>query len=224
MSSQNAPPSPPPPSRRRSSFVEMFNPRFNSTSAVSSSPPNAVPTSPSVPQHRRGTSITALGLTTNPNGQSPFSTFGGLQRRASVASSTASSSPEFKNSFGDEPAVIEEDETPRSATNPQGSPSFARRVSFGAQALRDVRLGGSPGASGGGRRPSSSVLSTLNENSENAAPSNRAASPTAKTSGKSLRPVPRISSCYNICLHILLTCMSLTTHLRRVQLVRSYPG
>jgi len=61
-----------------------------------------------------------------------------------------SSSPDFKNSFGDEPAVLEEDDTARATINPPSSPSFARRVSFGAQALRDVRLGGSPGASGGG--------------------------------------------------------------------------
>ena len=188
MSGQNAPPSPPlPQHRRRSSFVEMFNPRVNasSSSTVSSSPPStAVPPSPSVPQHRRGTSITALGLTTNPSNQSPFTAFG-LQRRASVATSSVSSSPDFKNSFGDEPAVIEEDDTTRAAMNPPSSPSFGRRVSFGAQALRDVRLGGSPGASGGGRRPSSSLLTTLDENSENATPSRRAASGTAKTGGKS---------------------------------------
>ncbi|KAJ9605051.1 hypothetical protein H2200_010441 [Cladophialophora chaetospira] len=183
MSTQNSPPSPPlPQHRRRASFVEMFNPRANSSpsAAVSTSPPAAVvPPSPSV-QHRRGTSITALGLTTNPSNPSPFSAFG-LQRRASVATSSVSSSPDFKNSFGDEPAVLEEDDTSRASINPPSSPSFARRVSFGAQALRDVRLGGSPGASGGGRRPSSSLLSTLDENSENATPSRRAASGTAKT-------------------------------------------
>lgn len=186
MSVQNPPPSPPlPQHRRRSSFVEMFNPRTTTTSsAISSSPPSAgVPSTPSV-QHRRGASITALGLTTNPSNQSPFPAFG-LQRRASVATSSVSSSPDFKNSFGDEPAVLEEDDTARATMNPPSSPSFARRVSFGAQALRDVRLGGSPGASGGGRRPSSSLLSTLNEDSDNSTLSRRAASGTAKTAGKS---------------------------------------
>ncbi|KIW30564.1 hypothetical protein, variant [Cladophialophora immunda] len=153
MSDRNpAPPSPPPPQhRRRSSFVDMFNPRTGSSpSTLSSSPPSSgVPSTPTVPQHRRGTSITALGLTTNPSNQTPFSAFG-LQRRASVATSSISSSPDFKNSFGDEPAVIEEDDPSRATLHPPSSPSFARRVSFGAQALRDVRLGGSPGAAGGG--------------------------------------------------------------------------
>ncbi|KIX93375.1 uncharacterized protein Z520_11018 [Fonsecaea multimorphosa CBS 102226] len=186
MSDRNhAPPSPPPPQhRRRSSFVEMFNPRTSSSpSALSSSPPSSVvPSTPTVPQHRRGTSITALGLTTNPSNQAPFSAFG-LQRRASVATSSVASSPDFKNSFGDEPAVIEEDDPSRATLHPPSSPSFARRVSFGAQALRDVRLGGSPGAAGGGRRPSSSLF-TLNENFENATPSRRATSGTAKTAGE----------------------------------------
>ncbi|KAI1622279.1 hypothetical protein EDD37DRAFT_467255 [Exophiala viscosa] len=143
MTDQSAPPSPPPQRRRRSSFIEMFN-RPQSTSAVSSSPPSTtVPPHPTSSQHRRGTSISGLGLTTNPSSQpSPFTAFQ-RQRRASIATSTTSNSPDFKNSFGDEPAVLEEDEA-----NPS-SPSFARRVSFGAQALRDVKLGSSPGTAGG---------------------------------------------------------------------------
>ncbi|KIX07029.1 uncharacterized protein Z518_05005 [Rhinocladiella mackenziei CBS 650.93] len=184
MSDQNNTPSPSPPHRRRSSFVDLFNPRLNtSAAAVSSSPPSAtMSASPSVPQQRRGTSITALGLTTNPSHQSsPFTAFQ-RQRRASIATSSAASSPDFKNSFGDEPAVIEEDDSTRQSQNSPSSPSFARRVSFGAQALRDVRMGGSPGASGGGRRPSS--LFTLDENSENATPSRQTASGTAKTAGE----------------------------------------
>lgn len=43
---------------------------------------------------------------------------------------------------------MEEDDSSQAALNPP-SPSFARRVSFGAQALRDVRVGGSPGTTGG---------------------------------------------------------------------------
>lgn len=183
MSDRNGPPSPPPQHRRRSSFVDMFNPRGHTMAPVSSSPPSAaVPPSPNVPQHRRGTSITALGLTTNPSAQpSPFTAFQ-RQRRASIATST-SSSPEFKNSFGDE-AVVEEDDPSQANMNAPPSPSFARRVSFGAQAMRDVRLGGSPGASGGGRRPSSSLF-TLDENSENTTPSRQVTLGTATTAGKS---------------------------------------
>ena len=189
MADQNDPPSPPLNHRRRSSIVEMFHPRASSNNtAMSSSPPSAaVPPSPGVPQHRRGTSITSLGLTTNPTSQSsPYDAFA-RQRRASIATSSASGSPDFRNSFGDEPAVLEEDDQTRATIQPPSSPSFARRVSFGAQALRDVRQGGSPGATGGtggGRRPSSTLF-TLDENSENATPSRRAASGTAKTAGKS---------------------------------------
>lgn len=148
MSGQTTPPSPAPQHRRRSSFIEMFNPRPHSTTAVSSSPPSAItPANPNTTQHRRGTSITGLGLTTNPSNQSPFSAF---QRRASIATSTASSSPEFKNSFGDEPAVIEEDDPTPATMGQPPSPSFARRVSFGAQAMRDVKMGSSPGSATGG--------------------------------------------------------------------------
>ncbi|KEF52542.1 uncharacterized protein A1O9_11384 [Exophiala aquamarina CBS 119918] len=184
MADQGAPASPPP-NRRRASIVDMFNPRSHSTTAaMSSSPPSAaVPANPA-PHHRRGASITSLGLTTNPSNQSsPYSAFA-RQRRASIATSSASGSPEFRNSFGDEPAVIEEDDQTQATIQPPASPSFARRVSFGAQALRDVKGGGgSPSASGGGRRPSSSLF-TLDENSENATPSRKVASGTAKTAGE----------------------------------------
>jgi len=108
-------------------------------------------------------SITTLGLNGNsPNSQnSPLSAFA-RQRRASVASSSASGSPEFKNSFEDS-AVIEEDHQ----TGAPATPSFARRVSFGAQALRDVR---STGTASGGRRPS--LFATLQEQPENETPRN----------------------------------------------------
>ncbi|KIW17515.1 hypothetical protein PV08_04709 [Exophiala spinifera] len=181
MSSQNRPSSPAPQHRRRSSFIDMFNPRSNTTNTgLSSSPPTNTSSTPNTNHHRRGTSITGLGLTTNPSGQTPFSAF---QRRASIATSSVSSSPDFKNSFGDEPAVIEEDDTTTQAIGQPPSPSFARRVSFGAQALRDVRMGSSPGsAAGGGRRPSSSLFTLVeNSNSENATPSRPSLTGTAKT-------------------------------------------
>ncbi|EXJ95855.1 hypothetical protein A1O1_00980 [Capronia coronata CBS 617.96] len=185
MTDRHPPPSPPPQHRRRSSFIDMFTPRTHSSTAhVSTSPSSAaVPTTPGATQHRRGTSITALGLNTSAGNQaSPFAAFQN-QRRASVATSSASSSPEFKNSFGDEPAVIEEDDPGRATIHAPSSPSFARRVSFGAQALRESsRLPGSPGTSVGGRRSSS--LFPLNENSVNATPPRQATSGTAKTGGE----------------------------------------
>lgn len=174
--------------RRRSSFVEFFNPRSASNPPQSSSPP--APSAPaSVPRPSNGRSISmALGLSTSsPTQSSPYNAFA-RQRRASVSTSSGSDSPQFRNSFGDEPAVIEEDDTTRVPVNSPSSPSFARRLSFGAQALRDVRQGSNAGSPSGGRQPSSSLY-TLSENQENKAP------PTATTLGKSRGwsplPLPR---------------------------------
>jgi len=80
----------------------------------------------------------ALGLAAGSQ-DTPYNAFS-RQRRASISTSSASSSPEFRNSF-DEGAVIEEDDKVGALATPP-SPSFARRLSFGAQALRDVRQGG----------------------------------------------------------------------------------
>lgn len=145
--STGAPPSPPQRQRRRS-FVEMLNPRaFSNASPPSTSPPSAVPTSASVPNNRKSMSM-ALGLSGAGNSpDSPYNAFT-RQRRASISTSSASGSPEFRNSF-DDGAVIEDDDKVGPMTTPP-SPSFARRLSFGAQALRDVRQGGSsPGNSAG---------------------------------------------------------------------------
>jgi len=143
-------PSSPPPNRRRSSIVDMFTSRGNPTTTASSSPPSAAPTStPAAGQHRRGMSIATLGLSgTSPGQTSPFDAFA-KQRRASVATSSASGSPEFRNSFGDEAAVVEEDDNSKAPPNNSSSP-FARRVSFGAQAMRDVKQGNGPGSPGAG--------------------------------------------------------------------------
>lgn len=152
--SEQSPPSSPGSGRRRSSFTELFIPRPTpgmtpGMQSSSHSPPNAITSPPkgNPRNHRRGMSITTLGLSGNsPNNQnSPLHAFA-KQRRASVASSSASGSPEFRNSFEDN-AVIEEDGQMGAPATTPATPSFARRVSFGAQALRDVR--NTSGASGG---------------------------------------------------------------------------
>ena len=226
MSDSNGPPSPRPQHRRRSSIVDMFNPRPNSNSLSSSPPSHTVPSTPSVPQHRRGASITSLGLTTNPAGQSPYNNAFARQRRASIATSSASGSPDFRNSFGDEPAVIEEDDSTSASLQPPPSPSFARRVSFGAQALRDVRLGTSPsntGNTGGGRRPSSSLF-TLDERYENPHQQRQPATGTVKTAGKSRGlSLPHVACC-NLLLHSIVVQARPHTRMlmiprRRIQLV-----
>ena len=194
------PESPRPSNRRRASIVELFSSRGGSANAVSTSPPSGVASSPNGPQHRRGASITAVGLNNSASGQtSPYDAFA-RQRRASFAASSGSGSPEFRNSFGDEPAVIEDDETSKSPTM-NSSGSFARRVSFGAQALRDVRQGNGPGSPGAGRRPSSSLF-TLNENNENNDPQRRTPSGTAKTGGKSRGLLLIASYRFFICGHV----------------------
>ncbi|KAF7596182.1 hypothetical protein BBP40_003081 [Aspergillus hancockii] len=91
-------------------------------------------------QHGRRLSITTLGLSGSPTQTSPF----GARnfRHGSVSSSMGSNSASFED------AVMEDSESgPPSATP---SSPFARRVSFGAQALRDVR----GGSTGNGRYPS----------------------------------------------------------------------
>ena len=180
MANQSPPPSPGAsgPQRRRSSFAELFNPRSVSSSAASTSPTSSsVPSSVPAPAQKRGMSITTLGLSGN-NNTSPFNAFA-KQRRASISTSNGSGSPEFRNSFGDDTAVIEEDDRIPVPLNTPASPSLGRRMSFGAQALRD-RAGSNIGASGGGRRPSSQYLSKVDENT---VPSSGVS---AKTSGKSL--------------------------------------
>ena len=175
-------PSPPSPSshRRRSSLVEMFAPLSASKGSASYST-SAGPTS----QIKRAVSVSTPGLgATSPIQSSPFNAFA-KQRRGSLSSS-ASGSPEFRNSFSDEPVVIEEGDQMDVPMDTPGSPSFARRVSFGAQALRDVK-GGSVGRIGdGGRRPSSSLF-TLSENHapEGESVTSPVASKTATARGKS---------------------------------------
>lgn len=178
--SEQSPPSASGSGRRRSSLTEMFIPRPTTgvVPASSYSPPSASVTAPlsNAQNHRRGMSITTLGLGgTSPNQNSPLNAFA-KQRRASVASSSSiSGSPEFKNSF-DDSAVIEEDHQADTAANTPATPSFARRVSFGAQALRDVK---SIGGSSGGRHPS--LFKSVRTQAENETPRNHLSSISYKT-------------------------------------------
>ncbi|KAF7949586.1 uncharacterized protein EAE97_003095 [Botrytis byssoidea] len=127
-------------------FTNIF--RSNSTSAGGPVGPFPGPISTGASQdHKRRMSISTLGLSgagASPTQSSAFP-FGG--RRGSV-STTASESI-------DESAIDDEDGPSR------GTPTtpFARRMSFGAQALRTVRTGnGSPGTNG---RTPSYTTSTL---------------------------------------------------------------
>lgn len=90
---------------------------------------------------RRRMSITTLGLGTSPNQPSPFLL---NARRGSVSTAGSDSVDE---------SAIDDDEGRSAPTTP-----FVRRMSFGAQALRGARGGGSPGTIG---RPPSYTTAPL---------------------------------------------------------------
>lgn len=93
------------------------------------SPPAANAANASTAPQQRRLSITTLGLAGSPTQTSPFN--GRHFRGGSVSSSVGS------NPTSSEDSINEENELSGAApTSP-----FARRVSYGAQALRDVRRG-----------------------------------------------------------------------------------
>lgn len=144
MSSDRAhsPTSTSPPSQRRlslnpASFSEFFskpnNSNMNNSTGNSSFPnPIATAAAANAQSGRRRMSLTTLGLSGSPTQPSPFSAYAG--RRESLSSSESN-----------EDAIEDIEHSP---ANTPTSP-LARRVSFGAQALRDVR-GGSGSGNGEG--------------------------------------------------------------------------
>ncbi|KAL9105895.1 MAG: hypothetical protein Q9227_009006 [Pyrenula ochraceoflavens] len=183
MSDNNSPPrTPPSPTqRRRSSFAEFFGSR--SSTANSSPPGGTTPAFPSsiasaaqAQQNRRRMSINTIGISgTSPTNGSAFNAF--ARRRGSISSSQSSSSPAF------EEAVLEENEQGSAPTNTPATP-FARRVSFGAQAYRDLQRSGSVNSGGntnGARRPSLAILSEI----PNQSATPRSPPPVTTTPGKS---------------------------------------
>jgi len=135
---------------RRGSFTtQTFNSIFtrsNSTAGAPTAPfPGPITTAAGQDQRRR-MSISTLGLSgTSPTQAASFA-FGG--RRGSVSTDRSDSIDE---------SAIDDDESP-GRSNP--TTPFARRMSFGAQALRArTNNGGSPGTSG--RAPSYTTSSSL---------------------------------------------------------------
>jgi hypothetical protein len=137
----NSPPNGSPRPRRGSFTTQTFNNIFGRSNSTSGGPTAPFPgpiTTATVQDQRRRMSISTLGLSgTSPTQSTPF-TFGG--RRGSF--STAGS-----ESF-DENAIDDDDGPGPARSNP--TTPFTRRMSFGAQALRSARGGGSPGATGEG--------------------------------------------------------------------------
>ncbi|OCL11358.1 hypothetical protein AOQ84DRAFT_192067 [Glonium stellatum] len=146
-SDRNSPPLPSAATdRRRSSIAgQTFQDLFGRNSSISGGP-NTTPaypgpiTSAAAQAQRRRLSLTTIGLSASPNQTSPFSS---VRSRAESISSANSGSVD-ESPFEDDPAP--------SASSVPNTP-FARRLSFGARALRDVRTSnGNIGNSNG--RPS----------------------------------------------------------------------
>lgn len=143
MSSEsNSPPLPSPTAtdRRRASitgqtFQDLFG-RQGSMSASTSSQPYPGPiTTAAVNAQRRRLSLTTVGLSASPQ-QSSFQSRPRTESLSSANSGSVDESP------------FEDDLGPAGSSNP--ATPFARRLSFGARAMRDVRQGnGSVGNSNG---------------------------------------------------------------------------
>ena len=124
-------------------FTNLFQ-RSNSTSTGTAVFPSAITTAAMTDQRRR-LSISTLGLSgTSPTTQTPF----GL-RRGSLSTNNSDSVDEN---------AIDEEEGPANARTAPTTP-FTRRMSFGTQAIRGARQGGtSPGSSNG--RPNAQPAAT----------------------------------------------------------------
>lgn len=134
---ENSPP-PTPTSARRNSFSpgQKFSEIFGrSQSNKSGTPAYPGPVSTSVAnaqaQQRRRTSIASLTMAGSPTQTSPFANI--KTRQGSFASSSSPSTSVNEN------AIEEGDAEPN--PSPTSPSAFARRVSFGARALRDVQSG-----------------------------------------------------------------------------------
>lgn len=144
-----------PPRTRRSSFAGATFADLFGTGRSSVSAPRNVPsttsgdgqqgqypgpiTNAAAQAQRRRMSLTTLGLSGSPTAPSPFGSYRG--RGESVGSANSGSI--------DESAV--EDEFAKDQSTP--TTPFARRMSFGARAMRDIRSGGSGGGGVEGSPP-----------------------------------------------------------------------
>ncbi|KAL8991411.1 MAG: hypothetical protein Q9177_000159 [Variospora cf. flavescens] len=133
MSNENSPPTTPSsPSARRASFSpgQLLGraPGTGSGGMAIYPTPIATAAANAQAQHRRRLSITSLGLSGSPTQSSAFA-----RARQGSLSSGASNNTSF-----DESAIEEGDAAPMSSSP---NTPFARRLSSGARALREVRAG-----------------------------------------------------------------------------------
>lgn len=161
-SNENSPPSPPSPTfARRASFSpgQTFSGIFGrtppgNTASGTSAFPGSIATAAANAQNRRRMSINTLGLSGNsPTQPSPFGT---SPRSGSISSG---------GSIATDESVIEEGDCVGPVTAP--TTPFARRMSFGARALRDSRAGGSPTGGGGNSGTTNGRAAPLSSTSSN---------------------------------------------------------
>jgi hypothetical protein len=156
--------------RRRSSFVDLFGPRAPASGQNANGQPS------------RRLSITTLGLSTLQGSQS--SPFGTARTRAESVSSANSGSVD-ESPFEDEPGALPTSSVP---TSP-----FARRMSFGAKAMRDMRS-----SANGNPNGRASVSSTTSAPTSTSSPASAAAAAVASsvstTSAKSGTTPPTLKS------------------------------
>ncbi|KAJ5114567.1 hypothetical protein NUU61_000326 [Penicillium alfredii] len=153
-------------------FTDLFSKQSHPSASQAGNP-----ASTSANQQRR-LSITTLGLSGSPTQTSAFGK--GNLRRGSLSSSLGSNVP------APEDAVAEDAEGASPGTTP--SSPFARRVSFGAQALREHRAG----SIGNGRFPpsgSSLAESRRSVSSATRSPASISVSPKDERSNASRRPL-----------------------------------
>lgn len=142
MSNENSPPATPTsPSARRASFSpgQKISELFGRSSNVNGNGPPLYPSpiataaANAQAQQRRRMSITSLGLSGSPTQTSAFTSARARQESFSSGTSPSMSIDEDAIEDGDAPL--------------NGSPSspFARRMSFGARALREVKTGAGNG-------------------------------------------------------------------------------
>ncbi|PYI13202.1 hypothetical protein BO86DRAFT_302596 [Aspergillus japonicus CBS 114.51] len=129
-------------------YLSRSGSQGHSTGAPTGSMASSVGNAP--PNQGRRLSITTLGLAGSPNQTSPWGSKS--MRHGSISSSVGSGSANLED------AVVEDSESGGPSSAAPHSP-FARRLSFGAQALRDARAGSisngrypSPGISVSSRR------------------------------------------------------------------------
>ena len=147
---------------RRSSLVELFSyrPQQDASSTGSSTKPIGTSMASAMSQQAqqegksRRLSITTLGLSGSPTHGQQTSPFGTLRRGQSSSAAMRPSVDEADT------AVEEVDGSPSGSYEPR-SPSFGRRLSFGARAYHELRTssGGSAGGSDGASASPPSVRS-----------------------------------------------------------------